>query len=254
MVLLILCAGAVISRDQSRQEAGLWQQQLRKFSEIYTAIKMVYPKDVEDQSLIFASISGLLRSLDPHSYFMDPVAVRSMYEDQQGNYFGIGIRITKYEDRLTVIAPLPGTPAYEMGILAGDVVVEIEGKDTRNLSLDEAMRYLRGAKDTSVSIKIHRDGIAEPIPFTIKRTEIPLNSVSYALPLLKHPEIGYISIRTFGNTTEKEFRDSLEKLVGQGHIKGLIIDLRGNAGGALNAALALSELFLDKGRLIVSIR
>lgn len=231
-----------------------WQGELKKFSEIYSHIKNYYPEEVDDKRLIFASITGLLRYLDPHSYFMDPVAMRSMNEDQQGNYYGIGTRITRYEDRLTVIAPLAGTPAQEMGIMAGDVIEEIEGKETQPLSLDECMRMLRGAKDSYVNIRVRREGIKELIPFRLKRVEIPLNSVSFAVV---HPEergIGYINVRTFGNTTAGEVEENLERLIKEHQVNSLVLDLRGNAGGSLYAAIDLADLFLEKGKVIVSVK
>ncbi|NIM17617.1 MAG: PDZ domain-containing protein [Candidatus Aminicenantes bacterium] len=236
------------------ETVDVWQQQLKKYAEIYSLIKTYYPEPYNKEKLFFSSISGFLRMLDPHSYFLDPVSVRSLNEDQQGNYYGIGIRITKYEDRLTVIAPIAGTPAYKLGIMAGDVIAEIEGKDTRNFSLDEAMRMLRGAKGTEVNIKVRREGIPALIPFRIKRAEIPLNSVSYSLALPDEPGIGYISIRTFGNTTARELKENIEQLRQKNKIKALILDLRGNAGGSLRAAVDISDLFLRKGKVIVSVQ
>ncbi|MCP4148687.1 MAG: S41 family peptidase [bacterium] len=231
-----------------------WEYQLRKYSRIYEVIKRYYPKDFNKEKLFFASIEGFLKRLDPHSYFLDPLAVRSMNEDQEGNYFGIGTRITKYEDRLTVVMPLKGTPAYKMGIMPGDVVVTINGQDTKELSLDGAMELLRGAKDTYVSIEVRRESIESLIPFKIKRAEIPLESISYAMVHPAAPRIGYISIRTFGNTTTKEFAEKMELLTKNDNINALILDLRGNAGGSLYAAVNISDFFLSKGKVIVSLK
>lgn len=252
--------GAVFARDNKDKQVPQvtvtdeWQRQLKKYSEIYSLVSAHYPKPVDKEKLVFGSISGILRTLDPHSYFLDPVSVRSLNEDQQGNYYGIGTRITKYEDRLTVIAPLAGTPAYRMGIMAGDVIAEIEGKDTRKISLDDSMRMLRGAKGTTVNINIRRDGIKELIPFSIDRAEIPLNTVSYSVVHPEAPEVGFISIRTFGNTTARELEESIDKLKKEKGIKALILDLRGNAGGSLYAAIDVADFFLAKGKVIVAIQ
>jgi len=227
---------------------------LKKFSDIFSKIKKYYPETIQGEKIIFSSIRGLLKSLDPHSYFLDPSALRSMDEDQRGNYYGIGIRISKYEDRLTVVAPLKGTPAYSLGIRAGDIIVEIDGEETRPMSLDSAMRKLRGTKGTLVNIKIKRENISRLFEYKIKRAEIPLNSITYSLPHPLNPLIGYISIRTFGNTTARELKNNIEKLIKDHHIKGLILDLRGNSGGSLYAAIDISDLFLEKGKTIVSIR
>jgi len=231
-----------------------WEDQLNKYSEIFTIIKENYPGHFDKERIVFSSIKGLLRTLDPHSYFLDPLTLRSMFEDQHGNYYGIGIRIIKYEDRLTVVSPLKDTPAYKLGIISGDIIIEIEGKSTKEMPIDEAMKKLRGARGTTVNIKILRKGIEHPIPFQIKRAEIPLNSISYSLTHPLNPGIGYISIRTFGNTTEDEFKKNLDKLIKEDDIKGLILDLRGNAGGSLYAAIDISEFFLEKGKEIVSIK
>lgn len=231
-----------------------WEDQLNKYFEIFHIIKANYPTEINIEKIVFSSITGLLRTLDPHSYFLDPLTLRSMYEDQQGNYYGIGIRIIKYEDRLTVVSPLKDTPAYKLGIISGDIIIEIEGENTREMPLDKAMKKLRGAKGTTVNIKILRKGINAPIPFHIKRAEIPLNSVSYSMTHPLNPEIGYIGIRTFGNTTADEFKQNLDKLIRKDKIKGLILDLRGNSGGSLYAAVEISEFFLEKGKKIVTIK
>lgn len=253
-LIFALSCFLVSQSGDTKNKEDHWEKQLRKYSQIYTFIKKYYPEKVDKEKLFFSSINGLLKKLDPHSYFLDPVSVRSMNEDQQGNYYGIGTRITKYEDRLTVITPLKGTPAEKLGIMAGDVIITIDGEETKDLTLDQAMRKLRGAKDTYVNIEIMRAGIDTPIPFRIKRAEIPLDTVSYAMVHPRDPRIGYISIRTFGNTTAEEFKEKTDELINNHKIKALIIDLRGNAGGSLYAAVDISDYFLPKGTIIVSIK
>ena len=256
-LLLVTALGAILlglNADQKVKTPDPWQQQLMKYSEIYSLIQRYYPGTVDKKKLFFDSIRGFLTRLDPHSYFLDPVAVRSLNEDQQGNYYGIGTRIARYEDRLTVTASLEGTPAHKLGIRAGDVIAEINRKDTRHLSLDEALKLLRGAKGTVVNIKIRRGGIEGLIPFKIQRAEIPLNSISYAMVIPWAPEIGYINMRTFGNTTAREFDQNLRQLVKENKINALILDLRGNAGGSLYAAIDVADLFLARGNAIVSLK
>jgi carboxyl-terminal processing protease len=231
-----------------------WEYQLSKFSKIYSSIKENYPAKVNKKKLFYSSIQGLLKRMDPHSYFLDSDAQRTLNEDQEGNYFGIGTRITKYEEDLTVVMPLKGTPAYKLGIMAGDIIITIDGESTRNMSLDGAMRRLRGIKDTYVNIEIIREGIDKPIPFKIKRAEIPLESISYAMAHPLEPQIGYISIRTFGNTTAKEFVKKIDKLIKEDGIRALILDLRGNAGGSLYAAVDVADFFLVQEKQIVSIK
>lgn len=262
-ILAILLAAAIVltipanrlqADEKKTAQVETWRVELKKFSRIYSLIKNVYPETYDKEKLFFASISGLLKKLDPHSYFLDPVMMRSLNEDQQGNYYGIGTRITKYEDRLTVVAPLKDTPAYKLGIMAGDIIAEIEGEDTRKMSLDDAMRLLRGAKGTEVSIKIRREGIPELISFKIEREEIPLNSISYALIFPDNPGVAYISLRTFGNTSATEFETQMKMLAENGPIKAIILDLRGNAGGSLYAAIDMADFFLAKGKVVVSLK
>lgn len=245
--LLIIFQGASQADDR-------WDRQLKKYAKIYSLIKEIYPGEVDVEKLVFASIKGLLQRLDPHSYFMDPATYRTINEEQQGNYYGIGIRISKYEDRLTVVIPLKDTPAYKLGVLPGDVISEIDGQSTKTMPMDEALRRLRGDKGTVVNIKISRKGLANPISFRIKRAEIPLNSISYALAVPDAPQIGYISIRTFGHTTAREFKENLERLMNEDSIEALILDLRGNTGGSLYAAVDVADFFLPKDKVIVTIK
>jgi carboxyl-terminal processing protease len=247
VALLFIFQGASQPDDQ-------WDRQLKKYAKIYSLIKEIYPGEVDVEKLVFASVKGLLQTLDPHSYFLDPATYRTINEEQQGNYYGIGIRITKYEDRLTVVTPLKDTPAYKLGVLPGDVITEIDGQSTETMRMDEVLRRLRGDKGTHVNIKIFREGLAKPISFRIKRAEIPLNSISYALVVPNAPKIGYISIRTFGHTTAGEFKENLEKLLAENNINALILDLRGNTGGSLYAAVDVADFFLPRGKVIVTIK
>ncbi len=231
-----------------------WIEQLDKYSEVFSIIKKHFPEKIDAKKTVFYSIKGFLKKLDPHSYFLDPIAFRSMFEDQSGNYYGIGTKITKYGDNLTIIAPLKDSPAYKLGIKPGDIIISINGKDTRNMSLDEAMNKLRGSKDTYVNIEIIREKINKPMPFKIRRAEIPLNSISYSIVHPLDAEIGFISIRIFSNTTTVELKDSLDLLIKKWGIKSLILDLRGNSGGSFHAAVEISDFFLEKDKLIVSIK
>lgn len=251
---LILLIVLIFSSSGLQAAKNRWEVQLKKYAQIYSIIKDNHPGKLDEEKMVFASIVGLLKTLDPHSYFLDPLALRSMNEDQQGNYFGIGIRITRYEDRLTVVAPLKDTPAYKLGLLPGDVIAEIEGKETKGMTLDDAMSKLRGAKGTYVHIKIQREGVDELIPFKIKRAEIPLNSISYFMRHPEDPRIAFVNIRTFGRTTANEFIEGMTRLQEEGEVKGLILDLRGNNGGSLYAAVDISDFFLKRGKLIVSVK
>jgi len=231
-----------------------WQLQQKKYYRIFRILQDNLTEPPDTRKIIFSSIHGLLKTLDPHSYFLDPPMFKSMMEDQQGNYYGIGIRIIKYEDKLTILSSIKDTPAFKHGLKSGDVIIQIENQMTDGLTIDQLVRKLRGAKGSRVSLKIQRKGFDKPILFRIKRAEIPLNSISYSLPHPTKPEIGYISIRTFGKTTADEFRSNLNDLILKKGVKGLILDLRGNSGGLLQAAVHISDFFLEKGKTVVFIK
>jgi len=235
-------------------EPSPWTRQLKKYSNILSLIKAIYPEPVREKKLVFASISDFLKGLDPHSYFLDPDAQRTLDEEQQGMYYGIGTQIIKFEKRLAVVAVIENSPAQQHGIKPGDIIVSIDGKNTDELSENESLMRIRGHKSSIVSLLIKREGILAPIRFNIKRKEIPLKSIPYAIQLPQDPRIGYIGILSFGNTTADELKKTLNILLKEKKVKAVIIDLRWNSGGSLFAAVEAADFFLPKGKTIVSIR
>jgi len=229
----------------------IWNQSLHKINSIMSLIEENYFQDVDREELTQSTIRGMLQTLDPHSYFLNPKNLATLREEYKGKYHGLGIMIQKQEDRLVVVTPIEGTPASRLGIQAGDVISHIEGKSTKPISSFEAMQILRGPKGTKVNITIVREGLEEPLDFTITRAEIPLYSVPYAFML--EEDIGYIYIRNFAETTAEEFRDKMERLKEQGMTK-LILDMRFNGGGTFPQSIELSDEFLPKGSLVVSIK
>ncbi|MBN2246256.1 MAG: S41 family peptidase [Candidatus Aminicenantes bacterium] len=244
VILAFFCFRPVWNED-------VWTESYRKLAMMMDVIDQNYFKEVDREELTYASIKGMLRTLDPYSNFLDPKNLATMREDYQGKYFGLGIMIQKQDDRLMVISPIEGTPAYRLGIQPGDIISHIEGESTKTISSFEAMQKLRGEKDTQVNITIIREGMEGPLNFTIKREEIPLHSVPYAFMLTE--DIGYIFIRNFAENTTDELEEKLEDLKAQG-MQRLILDLRGNGGGTFIQSLEISDEFLYKEDLIVSIR
>ncbi|MGA7614618.1 MAG: S41 family peptidase [Thermoanaerobaculia bacterium] len=225
-----------------------FQKRLKEYSEVLTAASYWAPEEVGNDKLVYASIEGMLRTLDPHSSFLPPRDYAEMQDRQKGTFYGLGILVTKRNDQVTVITPLEGTPAARLGIRAGDIISEVEGTATSDLTLDQVVRTLKGPKGTTVHIKILRVGIKEPIPLTIVRAAIPTNSISNTL--MVRPGIGYIRIKDFTYTTVRELDDAIDKLQAQGMTK-LILDLRRNPGGLLDAAVGVTDHFIDKGEMIV---
>jgi carboxyl-terminal processing protease len=241
----------IISPLLSQNSQEDWTKCLRKLSDVYFIIHENYYKKIDSEKLIYATIEGLLNSLDPHSHFYDPQMFSYMREEQRGKFYGLGIQIQKQEDKLVVISPLEGTPAYRMGIQAGDIITHINGESTKEMSDLEAVFKLRGPKGTKVNITIHREGLKKPINLTITREEIPLYSIPYSFMLTKN--IGYIFIRSFTQTTKEEFEKTMKDLLKKG-MKKLILDLRYNSGGSLTEAVEIVDEFIPKGKLIVSIK
>jgi carboxyl-terminal processing protease len=223
-------------------------KRMKEYTELLAAVTANSPEDVGADKFVYSSIDGMLRTLDPHTNFLEPKEYADMQDRQKGSFYGLGILVTKRNDQVTVITPMEGTPAARLGIRAGDVISDIEGQPTDDLSIDEVVKRLKGPKGTTVHIKIMRVGIKEPIPLTIVRAAIPTNSISNVLML--DPTTGYIRIKDFTSTTVRELDDAVDKLGAQG-MRRLVLDLRGNPGGLLDAAVGVADHFLEKGQLVV---
>jgi len=233
----------------SENEAGdPWDEGLKVYSEIVSIIDKNYPQKIDYEELIYNTIRGALLRLDPHSSFLDPKALASIREDQAGKFYGLGITIQKIEERLVITSVIEGGPAWKKRLRAGDVITHIDGEPTRDLSAQEAVRKLRGAKGTEVKVTILRRGVEKPFEVSIVREEIPYHSVNYYFMLNK--DVGYISLRNFAENTTKEFEEAVKELKKAG-MKSLILDLRWNQGGSLQQAVSIADEFLEKGKLIV---
>ena len=225
-----------------------FHKRLKEYNEAVAAAANWAPEDIGSEKIVYSSIEGMLRTLDPHTNFLEPTDYSEMQDRQKGTFYGLGILVTKRNDQVTVITPLEGTPAARLGIRAGDIISEVDGTSTEDLPLDDVVKKLKGPKGTTVHIKIMRPGIENPIPLSIVRAAIPTNSISNTL--MVRPGVGYIRIKDFTYTTVRELDESVAKLEKQGMQK-LILDLRMNPGGLLDAAVGVADHFLDKGEMIV---
>lgn len=193
----------------------------------------------------------MLRNLDPHTSFLPPVAYDTMRERQQSSFYGLGIYVGTRNGRLTVISPIEGTPGYEKGIRAGDIIHLINGEPTEEMSPNEAIRNLKGPKGTDVTVTLLRPGLDEPLEVTVTRAEIPQETVRHAHMLT--PDTGFLWITDFSRSTGGEVARALADLREQG-MRRLILDLRGNGGGLLDQAIAVSDQFVPPGTTIVETR
>ena len=223
---------------------------MRKLNLAQFAIANLYVDETDENKLVEAAIQGMLKELDPHSTYSDAEEVKKMNEPLQGNFDGIGIQFNMAEDTLFVIQPVSGGPSEKVGIRAGDRITHVN--DTLiagvKMTTDDITRRLKGVKGTKVNVKVVRRGVEEPLAFTIERDKIPVYSLDASYMIT--PKIGYIKINRFGATTYEEFMEALARLKGQG-LQDLVLDLQGNGGGYLNAAIDIANEFLGSGELIV---
>ncbi len=218
------------------------------FTEVYSEIKDKYVEDVDAEKLFEGAVRGMFLTLDSHSQFLNPDALSQLEKDTEGEFSGIGIHITLKDGVLTVVAPIPGTPAAKLGIRSWDRIIEIEGKSTEGITLIEAVKKLTGPPGTKVSITVYRKGEPKPLHFTITRASIKVKSIHFRKI---GEDIGYIRMSRFSEETARDMKKSILTLKRDG-VKGLIIDLRFNTGGLLKEAVEIADFFVPKDVIIVS--
>jgi carboxyl-terminal processing protease len=236
-------------------------EHLRTYSAILGAVEEQYVDEVESQKLVSSSIREMLRTLDPHSNFLEIKEYSSLQERQKGSYSGLGIRVQSVEGNILVDSPFEGSPAHKLGIRAGDIISKIDGVDARGMDIDDAVKRLKGPKGTSVHVTITRQGYDQPLEFNVIRDDIPIHSVPYWF--MVGPKTGYVRLQDFNETTacrpgegadcEKELDKALKTLKSKG-ATSILLDIRDNPGGLLDQAFAVSNLFLKKGQMVVYTR
>ena len=223
----------------------------RVFTAALAAVEQEYVEPREMDRLVYGSIDGMLRTLDPHSSFLEPREFERMRERQVGTYFGIGITIVSINGEVSVTSLFEGSPAYRAGIRRGDVIAGVGSESAAGWSTDEVVRRVKGPRGTTVDISIRRPGVAKLIDLTIARDEINILTVRTAFMLA--PETGYVRLQDFSETTDRELGQALARLRSEG-MERLVLDLRDNPGGPLDQAIAVANRFLRQGQLIVYTR
>src|SRR5450432_2321975 len=250
---LVLCGFlGIVFAQRSGQSSSLTESDvkdsLKQFTDVYSVIEENYAEPVNaDKAIYNGAIPGMLHALDPHSNFFDPKSYALMREDQRGKYYGVGMTVGPRNNKVIVIYPFTGTPAYKARIHPCDVIFSNDTTTTENMSTGDVADLLKGPKGTTVHISIAREQVDKPMEFTLVRDEIPRYSVD--VHFLIKPGVGYMHVNGFNETTEHEVSDALDSF---GDLKGLILDLRGNPGGLLSEGVGVADKFLKKGQLIVS--
>ena len=252
ILLLIFLPTLFISRISLANEDGdtiLPLDEIRTFTEIFSKIKDDYVEDVDDKKLLENAIRGMLQGLDPHSTYLDEDAYKELQEGTSGEFGGLGIEVGYEDGFVKVISPIDGTPAQRAGIKAGDLIIRLDNKSVKGISLMEAVKMMRGKPGSKITLTIVREGENKPFEISIVRDIITVENIKTETI---EPGFTYIRISNFQTHTVDDLKKGLMKLKNENNnnIKGLILDLRNNPGGLLNAAVGVSDLFLNNGLIV----
>ncbi|MFC0267499.1 S41 family peptidase [Kushneria aurantia] len=228
-------------------DAALPLEDIRTLGRVFEQIKRAWVEEIDDRTLLRDAMRGMLHGLDPHSDYLDEDAFGNLQEMTEGAFGGIGIEVGMEDGRLTVISPIDDTPAARAGLQPQDVIVAIDGQPTDGMSLEEAVRLMRGEPGSEIGLTLLRDSTEEPVEVTLERANIESDSVSSRV---LRPGYGYLRISQFQSDTAEEAQAAIEGLQAEGELQGLVLDLRNNPGGLLDAAVGVSDLFLDGGLVV----
>ncbi|WP_323135059.1 S41 family peptidase [Methylophaga sp. OBS3] len=246
---MTLIFGQMVFADRSPVQPDLPIDDLRAFSEIFGRIKSSYVEPVEDKELIENAIRGMLSGLDPHSSYLDLEGFKELREGTSGEFGGLGIEVSMEDGFVKVVAPIDDTPAAKAGVQAGDLIIRLDEKPVKGMSLNDAVDIMRGEPGSKIQLTIIRQGEDKPLSVELTRAVIKVKSVKFET---LEPGYGYLRISTFQSPTGQSVRDALSELKEQndGKLKGLVLDLRNNPGGVLDAAVEVSDAFINKGMIV----
>jgi carboxyl-terminal processing protease len=249
-ILALVLATTVFALAKSGSQSSIFEE-LSRLNTILSQIDQNYVEEVDPADISDAALNGIRDVLDPHTAVFSPDDYSDMKVQTKGEFGGLGITIAVREQVLTIITPLQGTPAFRMGLQAGDKIIKIEGESTKGITVEDAVDKLRGKVGTDVTISIAREGEVDLIDYTVTRGRIVIHAVPYYGML--NEDVGYIKITKFSEKTANDIQKAIQGLKEEG-MKKLVLDFRFNPGGLLQQAIAVSEMFLKKGNLIVSTR
>ncbi len=253
VVSAALMSGAWFLQRET-EPAGSVYQQARLFDDVLAHVADYYVDSLDERQLYQMAIDGMLDQLhDPYSVFLKPEDFRQLSEATTGNYSGLGIQIDVRDGWITVVAPLPDTPAERAGVQTGDRIVQLDGRSTEGWKQDQAVKELRGPAGTAAELLIRRTGVDKPITYKLTRATIHIRSVDPRITMMLDDRVGYIALSPVSESSTRDVSQAIDTLLKQG-MKSLIFDLRGNPGGLLDQGVAVSDLFLDPGKAIVETR
>ena len=224
-------------------------EELRAFTEVFGAIKTNYVEPVEDKKLITEAINGMLTGLDPHSAYLDAEAFKELQVGTQGQFGGLGIEVGMEDGFVKVISPIEDTPAFRAGIKPGDLIIKLDDTPVKGMTLNDAVKKMRGKPNTNITLTISRKGESAPVVVTLTRAVIRVQSVKSKMI---EPGFAWVRVSQFQEQTPENLVKHLDNLFKQGQIKGLVLDLRNDPGGLLHGAVAISSAFLPPKALVVS--
>jgi carboxyl-terminal processing protease len=251
VAVVALATGGWFLQRETEPEGSVYQQ-ARLFDDVLAHVSDYYVDSLDERKLYEMAIDGMLDQLrDPYSVYLKPDDFRQLSEATTGNYTGLGIQIDVRDGWITVVAPLPDTPAERAGVQSGDRIIALDGRSTEGWKQDQAVKELRGPAGTPAELSIRRVGVDKPIEYKLTRAAIHIRSVQIAMML--DDRVGYVSLNPVNESSAREVAAAVDSLIKQG-MKSLVFDLRGNPGGLLDQGVAVSDLFLDPGKEIVATR
>jgi len=248
-VSVSLTSSVLAEKKEAEESAGLPLNELRNFSDIFARIKSDYVEEIDDKTLLENAIRGMLTGLDPHSTYLNNDEYKELKIGTTGKFGGLGIQVGMEDGFVKVISPIDDTPAYRAGLEAGDLIIRLDDKSVKGMTLNDAVKIMRGDPGTDIKLTVIREGADKPLPFTVTRDIISVKSVKSRI---LEPDYGYIRISNFQSKTARDLVSELSKLKKENdnELKGLVLDLRNNPGGVLSAAADVSDAFLDEGKLV----
>ena len=247
--MIVIASTVMADREQGAQTISLPIEELRAFVEVFDRISSHYVEEVEDQKLLENAISGMLSNLDPHSAYLPPENYEKVEEHTKGEFGGLGMEVGMEDGFVKVIAPIDDTPAQKAGIRAGDLIIKLDNKSVKGMDLTEAVKMMRGEPGSKIVLTIMRQGEREPMVKELTRAVVKVKSIRQRM---LEKDLGYVRISQFQVRTGQDLQNAIRTLEKENKapLKGLVLDLRNNPGGVLNASVDVSDAFIDQGLIV----